>query len=117
MDSLLDISSPATASSDQSLINQYTQTPFADVPGRILLVFLNRSAAQAHSDRRYVVQVAVAVANGAKTKQVRREHCRQFDMGPADRQSPLVTGLPFARSVDVQGPRPKVQRRHLVPLA
>ncbi|KAI5451350.1 hypothetical protein NCC49_001944 [Naganishia albida] len=69
MNNLLDISSPARTTSDQSLIERYSQTPFADVPGRILLVFLNRSAAQVHGDRRYVVQVAIAVTNGAKTKQ------------------------------------------------
>jgi hypothetical protein len=74
MNNLLDISSSAMTTSDQSLINQYSQTPFADVPGRILLVFLNRSAAQAHSDRKYVVQVAVALTNGAKTKQVCAKH-------------------------------------------
>lgn len=71
MNNLLDISSPAMKTSDQSLIDQYSQTPFADVPGRILLVFLNRSAAKVNGDRRYVVQVAIAVTNGAKTKQVR----------------------------------------------
>lgn len=56
--------------STQSLLGQYADIPFADVPGRILLVFLNRSAEQARSDRRYVVQVAVGVGDG-KSKQVR----------------------------------------------
>ncbi|KAJ9093323.1 hypothetical protein QFC20_007146 [Naganishia adeliensis] len=56
--------------SQQSLISQYSDIPFGNVPGRIILVFLSRSAAQAESNRRYVVQVAVAVTNGAKTKQV-----------------------------------------------
>lgn len=57
--------------SEQSLLRQYSDIPFPHVPGRILLVFVNRSVAQAESDRRYVVQAAVALTNGAKSKAVR----------------------------------------------
>lgn len=56
--------------SEQSLISQYSDIPCADVPGRILLVFLNRTAEQAQSDRRYIVQLAVEVTD-AKSRQVR----------------------------------------------
>lgn len=58
------------ATSEESLVKQYADIPFPDVDNRIILVLLNRSAAQLHSDRRYVVQVAVDVLVGT-TKQVR----------------------------------------------
>lgn len=54
----------------QPLINSYSDVPFDNVPGRIYLVFLNRSAAQANSQSRYVVGITVTVANNLKTKQV-----------------------------------------------
>lgn len=57
-------------STDQALISQYSEIPCADVAGRIILVFLNRSAEQVRSDRRYIVQLAVEVTD-AKSKQVR----------------------------------------------
>lgn len=58
---------------EESLLKQYADIPFLDVNDRIMLVLLNRSVAQMHSDRRYVVQVAVNVLQGS-TKKV-RVHC------------------------------------------
>jgi hypothetical protein len=46
---------------EQSLIKKFSDIPFSNVDGRIILVLLNRSAAQRHSDRRYVVQTAVLI--------------------------------------------------------
>lgn len=55
----------------EPLISPYSDVPFDNVPGRIYLVFLNRSAAQANSESRYVVGTTVTIANNLKTKQVR----------------------------------------------
>jgi hypothetical protein len=51
----------------------YSDVPFDNVPGRIYLVFLNRSREQANSESRYVVGTTVTIANASnlKTKQVR----------------------------------------------
>lgn len=51
----------------------YSDVPFDNVPGRVYLVFLNRSQEQANSESRYVVGTAVTIANAGslKTKQVR----------------------------------------------
>ncbi|GHJ89342.1 hypothetical protein NliqN6_5744 [Naganishia liquefaciens] len=58
-----------TQQSVQPLISPYSDVPFDHIPGRIYLVFLNRSAAQAISPSRYVVGIAVIAGDGLKTKQ------------------------------------------------